>query len=347
MRLRDSYSTAEQHLDSLIEFESNVKSFPMERSVSVRLAPRSDFIILSVDGMDFVGRIDSKMIHQLGSRLWPKLSLVETESIWKKQIPNDLCTLLSAALSYSDSVLRYYEELGTRYIYGVTSSGFVEMNQRHFRGIISAELIKKGISPNGKVSLTPFGEVVESFLVPGRGTQVGLTCKVIYGRNNGYSSYRLHWGRVVLVCSNGLTAFRNLVSDRWIHTKSVDISEFASNSVSDAYNHLSLVEKQIADARDRAVNYSLLDQFMTRLVFARSTKDRILARLDHEFRDTGPNEWSVSQALTYLGQHEKAIPFRVQDKLTRLGSNLLERTLEHLATEPAKITSSGFYDILR
>jgi hypothetical protein len=40
-------------------------------------------------------------------------------------------------------------------------------------------------------------------------------------------------------------------------------------------------------------------------VFARATKDRILTRLDHEFRDTGSNEWSVSQALTYLGQHEK------------------------------------------
>ena len=347
MRLRNTATTAEQALNSLIEFESTVKTFPMLHSVSVRLATQSNVIILSINGLDFFGCIDSKLIHQLGSNLWPYRSRVETESIWNRHLHTDLCSLLSNALSHSGSVLRYYEKLGTRWIYGVTSNGFIEMNQMDFRTILSNELIKQGISPSGKISLTPYGEVVESFSVPGQQSQVGLVCKVLYGRNNGYSSYRLNWGRFVLVCSNGLTDFRSVARDRLLHTNSVDVSDFVSGSVSDAYNHLSLVEKQIVDAQNRAVNHFLLDQLMTRLVFARATKDRILTRLDHEFRDTGSNEWSVSQALTYLGQHEKAIPLRVQDDLTRLGSSLLDHTLEHVATAPATIDSSGFYDILR
>ena len=347
MILRDTVTTVEQTLDSLVEFESTVQTLQMENSVSVRLAPQPNVIILTINGLDFVGRIDSKLIHQLGSRAWPQKSRYETESIWNRHLHKNLCSILSDSLSNSDSVLRYYEKLGVRYIYGVTSGRFVEMNQRYFRSTLSDELIKLGISSTGKASLTGYGEVVENFSVPSQGSQVGLTCKVIYGRNNGYSSYRLLWGRVVLICSNGLTDFKNISRDRWIHVNSVGVSDFISASVSDAYDHLSVVEKQIGEARSRSVNYSELDQLMTRLAVSRATKDRISSRFDHEFKDTGSNEWSVSQALTYLGQHEKAIPFRVQNSLTRLGSSLLGRPLGHVVTDPAIIAPSGFYDILR
>ena len=100
-------------------------------------------------------------------------------------------------------------------------------------------------------------------------------------------------------------------------------------------------------ARGRPIIYSLLDQFMTRLALASATKERVSARLHHEFSDTGPNEWSVSQALTFLGEHEKAIPYRVREDLTRLGSSLLEQPLAQVVSAPPTLSSAGFYDILR
>lgn len=124
------------------------------------------------------------------------------------------------------------------------------------------------------------------------------------------------------------------------------VSDFISASVLDTYDHLSVVEKQIGESRSRSVNYSKLDQLMTRLAVSRATKDRISSRFDHEIKDMGSNEWFVSQALTYLGQHEKVISFRVQDSLNRLGSTLLGRPLAHVVTDPAIIAPSGFYDIL-
>ncbi|MET0066542.1 MAG: hypothetical protein ABW076_09375 [Candidatus Thiodiazotropha sp.] len=221
------------------------------------------------------------------------------------------------------------------------------MDQRLFRNNLAAELNNYGITSSNTTKLTPFGEVVENFSVPDQHKQVELKFNVIYGLNTGYNSYRLHWGRVVLICSNGLTAFRNLGRERWLHKEGVDIRDFISASVANAYHHLSNVEMQITEARNRTINYSALDQLMTRLVAAQATKDRISSRLKLEFSDTGVNEWSLSQALTFLGQHEKAIPFRVQDDLTRLGSSLLEHPLEQVVSAPAVVTQGGFYDILR
>jgi hypothetical protein len=347
MRLRKSDLPVEQSLDKLADFESSVDVIPVGKSVTVEVFPRFNSLSLSTNGFDFVARIDSKIIHQFGSRVWPGLSLAKTETLWKKHLRTDLPTLLSRSLSNSDTVVRYFESNGKRHIYGITSQNFVQIDQRLFRKSLVEELNNYGITSTHIAKLTPFGEVVENFTVPDLPQQVGLKFNVIYGLNTGYSSYRLHWGRVVLICSNGLTAFRNLDRERWLHTKGVDIRDFISVSVASAYHHLSDVEKQITEARNRAINCSALEQLLTRLVFAQATKDRISRRLKLEFSDTGPNEWSLSQALTFLGQHEQAIPFRVKDDLTRLGSTLLEQPLEQVVSAPAVVRPGGFYDILR
>lgn len=347
MMLSTAACSIDAALAEVSNLEATVKKILMGRRVSVKILPSCHQILILISGKEFLGNLDVKLIHQLGSKIWKNLSQTETVRLWKKHLRSDLPHLLEVALVESDSVLRYVESGGVRRIYGITSSYFVEMNQSVFRDTLVKSLDGLGITPNAKVQKTPFGEVVEEFSVQPRGGQVGLSCKAIYGLNNGYSSYRLSWGRIVLVCANGLTAFRDIGRNRWVHTDRVDIGDFALASANAAYNHLPAVEKQIVDARERSINYSLLDQFMTRLAIANASKERISARLHHEFSDTGPNEWSVSQALTFLGQHEKAIPFRVKDDLTRLGSTLLEKPLAQVVSSPAVITPAGFYDILR
>lgn len=347
MRLSASTCFIETALAEVSNFEARIKKIPLSHHASVQISPSHSQISISTAGEVFLGSLNPQLIHQLGSKIWRNRDRVATAQLWNEHINSDLTHLLEGALSKSGSVLRYYDSGNVRHIYGLTSPHFVEVNQSVFRGVLVETLDRLGIAPKEEVSKTPFGEVVEEFSVPLQGGEVGLSCRVVYGLNNGYSSYRLNWGRTVLICKNGLTTFENKRQDRWIHDGCVDIGHFATVAVESAFNHLSIVEKQILDARERAINYSLLDQFMTRLAIANASKERVSARLSHEFSDTGPNEWSVSQALTFLGQHEKAIPFRVRDDLTRLGSTLLEQPLAQLVASPAVITSAGFYDILR
>jgi hypothetical protein len=347
MKLSTITSSIDSALETVIEREGLIKTLPIDGTVSVELFASIKQISIKTAGRVFLGNLDSKLIHQLGSKIWKNLDRESTIELWKEHINSGLAHRLERALSRSGTVLRYAESGAVCNIYGVTSPHFIEMNQRVFRNTLIESLSPIGITPNGKIFKTPFNEVVEEFSVPGQEGQVGLTCKVVYGLNNGYSSYRLNWGRIVLVCTNGLTAFRNAGRDRWIHTEQVNIRDFAIRSVESAYSHLSDVERQISAARERTINYSLLDQFMTRLALANATKERVSARLNHELRDTGPNEWSVGQALTFLGEHEKAIAPRVRDNLPRLGSSLLEKSLEQVVSAPPTLTSAGFYDILR
>lgn len=348
MKLSTVNSSVNSALEAVIEREGLVKTFPIDGTITVEIFASLKKISIKTAGKVFLGNLDPKLIHRLGSKIWKNLDRESTIEQWNKHSDSNLEYHLESALSQSGTVLRYTENGNTCHIYGVTSPHFTEMNQHAFRNVLIESLNPLGIVPNGKVFKTPFGEVVEEFAVPvSHEGQVGLSCKVIYGLNNGYSSYRLNWGRIVLVCTNGLTAFRNAGRDRWIHTEQVDIRDFAIKSVESAHSHLSDVEKQVLAARERYINYSLLDQFMTRLALANATKERVSARLNHELRDTGPNEWSVGQALTFLGEHEKAIAPRVRDNLTRLGSSLLEKSLEQIVTAPPTVTSAGFYDILR
>ena len=347
MRLSTFTDSIEVALGNVSDFENGVTKILLDSPVSVKFSPSHGHILITIAGKEFLGKLDKKLIHQLGSKIWKNVDQAKAVKCWNQHIGSDLSGLLEDALSNSGSVLRYTQRANVRHIYGLTSPRFCEMEQSVFRDVLVNSFNMLDIITNGRVFRTPFGEVVEEFSIPGQGGEVGLTCKVIYGLNNGYSSYRLNWGRIVLVCTNGLTAFQSAGRDRWLHTNHVDIGDFATASVEGAYKHLSTVEKQVLDARERSINYSLLDQFMTRLAIANASKERVAARLRHEFSDTGPNEWSVSQAFTFLGQHEKAIPLRVRDDLTRLGSSLLEKPLAQLASAPAIIKPTGFYDILR
>ena len=321
-------------LGQVLSLECRVRTIALDRTVLVDLDPKASRIWFKVDAMIIQGKLDAALIHQLGSCVWPGLGRSKTADLWKKRSNTDLVRRLEAVLSYSGLVLRYIETGKGFEVYGLTSRNFVEMDQRHFRKILVEAMRPLGIVPSGEVFETAYREVVEEFKLPTRKGAVGLTCRVIYGLNTGYSSYRLRWGRVVLICTNGMTSFDSVARDRWLHSGDVEIAQFVDASVHGAYDRLSWLEKKIVLAGDRPLDNSRVNQFLTRLVLAKATKQRIASRLYAEFSETGQNEWSLSQALTYLGTHERAIPPRVRNHLTRLGSGIVDEGLDAVGSAP-------------
>ncbi|MDT8438123.1 MAG: hypothetical protein RQ729_03805 [Wenzhouxiangellaceae bacterium] len=337
-------SPIEAALDRVIEREAQVRLLPLDGPVAVDLSAGARHIAIRAGGMVVEDRLDLRLIHQFGSRIWPNLDRDATIERWKQAEPEWLAQRLAAALENSDAVLRYQTDGRHQAIYGLTATSFVEMNQQAFRNELIAAMKPIGIRPNGRVFETAFQEVVEEFGVPSGKGAVGLHCRVIYGLNTGYSAYRLRWGRTILVCSNGLTSFENVARDRWIHTRQVAVGDFVNGSVQGAYSHLSDLEKQIHAARNRSAAYALIDQFLTRLTLARATQQRVVERVESELSEWGRNEWSVSQALTYLGTHEKAIPPRVRDHLTRVGTDILDEGLAVVAASPHLNRIASSYD---
>ena len=347
MRNTSIPQSAEHALQRLVEFESRVTVIELDSEVTVHISPCKKELVVAHQGMRCRGYLDVKLAHQLGSKVWKNCDKNEIFRRWRNHPTQILAILLQATLSFSGYRLRAYPSNGEMKIYGLTTDQFLPVDQKYFRSELVSKLGEFGIQPNGQVSHTKFGEITESFSVPGSDHQVGLRCSVIYGLNNGYSSYRLNWGRYVLICSNGLTDFKQVGKGRWIHTRETSVSDFVAQSVTSATTHLSEVEKQITEARNRSLDFAVMDQFMSRLTIANATRERLVGRLRTEFRDTGENEWSVSQALTNLGEHEKAIPFRVRSNFTLLGSRLLNEDLASLSSETSNLTQDGYLGIFR
>lgn len=314
------------------ERESQVRTMPLVGPVQVDLNPRANRLWLTVDGLVIQGKLDAALMHQFGSRIWLGVGRTEVVKLWRKTPAVTLADKLARVLSHSGLVLRYRDSVSGLEIYGLTSRNFVEMDQRHFRNVLVEAMRPLGIAPSGQAFETAYREVVEEFDLPTSRGEVGLTCRVIYGLNTGYSSYRLRWGRLILVCTNGMTSLDSVAPDRWLHSGDVEIARFVDASVHRAYDHLSVLERKIIAASARPMDDARVDQFLSRLVMATATKQRIASRLDVEFSGTGQNEWSLSQALTYLGTHERAISPRVRGHLTRLGSGIVDGSLDAIAT---------------
>lgn len=328
MRHTIASSSPVSALDAVVEREKSIREVPLDDVVSVAIDASCRRIAIEVGGKVFRGNLDGKLVHQLGSKIWPGLDLENTWKAWREARTLELALALRKALSSSSSILKYREEDAGLVIYGVTSSNFRNMNQLFFRSVLVNELAKLGISSSHEVFKTKFNEVGEHFIMPSTEAPVGLKCSVIYGLNNGYSSYRIRWGRTVLICSNGLTAFKIVGKDRWIHSAQVDIRDFAARSVESAYNHISALEGRLIAAQSRPLDADLVNDLLSRLSLARATHRRVISRLEKETAATGNNEWSLSQTFTFLATHETAIPPRVRARLTQAGTEILEGTLE-------------------
>ena len=310
-------------LESIYQKEQTIKKRFVKGKVEVEIRQESREFRIHLSGLTIRGRLTPALLHQIGNRIWPGLGLKETI----KQVAGvkDLECLFVRALSDSGNMLRYYETEDGANLYGLTFADFVEMDQRLFRRHLMNAMAPLGIAPTGQVFETAFDEIVEEFDIPrSQEGEVGLSCRVIYGLNSGYSSYRLRWGRVVLVCSNGMTTFEDVGRDRWLHNRNVKIDDFVHGSVESAFSRLSALERKILCSKARRLQERDCCLFIERMVLARSTKKRLDSRIELEFGSTGSNEWSLSQALTYLGSHERAIPPRVRARLTALGTKIID-----------------------
>jgi hypothetical protein len=60
----------------------------------------------------------------------------------------------------------------------------------------------------------------------------------------------------------------------------------------------------------------------------------------------GNNEWALSQALTWLGSHDRHISTWSKQQLTTLGTEVLESSLPKVLTAKASAKGDGMFGIL-
>lgn len=335
----------------LVKYENSIKQIDAERPVKVQLAEDGKEVLLTCDGVKLNGIVNRPLKHQLGGRVWQKKKFDEIDTIWQKKFttnPSGLEHELASAFRNNDLSIRYHtDNKGQNNIYGIVTPHFFEINQFDFRqNFIEAIRKNTTLQPKSQgMTALPYGQVIEFFGIDTPGFQTTYRYGIVYARNTGYESYRVNWGRTVLICTNGLTEWRGS-QYRWKHTKEIDLNVFITNTVNEGIANQHFLEERINVSKEKSLQQPMLKELMARLSLAQASKMRIRKRLDVEFNDVGNNEWALSQTLTWLGSHEKYVPPSTKPKLIDLGTRILEKSLPKVLRTKTQIGRDGFYNFL-
>jgi hypothetical protein len=341
----------ENPLHHLVNFEKGLETTPLDNSVQVKLSADGKTIDLLLKNRRLTAAVERPIIHQLGSRAWGHdKNYKEISQLWIQGFKQrgDLEQELSAVFNRFNLMVRHYRiSNGHDKIYGIVTPNFVDVNQFDFRERFVEQLRQKiGTIPQSRgISCDRSGNVTEYFDINHPGFQTEYNYGLVYARNSGYQSYKVDWGRLIIICSNGLTEWKGS-QFRWKHTREVDLSDFIDSTIDEGVGHQKWLEERIEAAQARTLPVDGFKEFLNRLSLAKASRTRIEDRLKTEAKDVGANEWALSQALTWLGSHEKAIPPRARNQLTVLGTNVTESSLKGLLAEDTKSHLDGTYGIV-
>ena len=349
---RKPYVENDNAVQVLINRERNLHQLDVLLPVEVQLSSDGKKTQIVHNGVTLTGEIKRPLIHQLGGRAWGQDKDFESISqIWQQKFVKNRYELeqeLANMFKKHELSIRYETDTqGKNNIYGVVTPHFIDVNQLEFRErFIEHSRQSTSLIPESQgIEIGPFGEIIEFFKFDSTGFQTQYEYGLVYARNNGYEAYKVNWGRWIIICSNGLKRWEGNNSV-WKHTKNVDLSEFIAKTVEDGIGNQKFLEKRIVISKETQLSQEKIFELMGRISLAQASKTRVTDRLAVESQAVGYNEWALSQSLTWLGSHEKAIPLKNQKQLIGLGTDVLEHSLDEVLKEESKIFFDGSYGLV-
>jgi hypothetical protein len=348
----NQYIQQSSPIHELVKFEDSIQQLNIEQAIQVNFSDNGKNIQLTYKGKQFYSPVDRPLIHQLGGRAWQNCQkFKDISELWHakfKQNPHQLEQELSEVFTFYNLTLRYHtDKAGLHKIYGIVTPNFVDVNQLDFREQFIEQACQNSmIIPESQGFEKGFhGEVIEYFKFDSTGFQTEFKYGLVYARNNGYEAYKVNWGRQVVICTNGLKAWRGSQL-KWKHTKEVNLSAFIQQSVNDGVGNQKFLEERISASRNQALHHSDIEQLLPRLSLAKASKQRVIDRITVEAKEVGFNQWALSQSLTWLGTHEKGIQPRGRKQLTGLGTDILENSLAEVLEEESSVYYDGSYGLV-
>jgi len=336
-------------LHRINKFESKLKKVRLDSAsnVQVNLNGNLNFV---VDGQSFRVRKSKAVIHQLSSRIWNGTQNGYDKLIdnWNNEIKNSkpgLENKISESLKKKNSILLLDES--QKKLYGIISPSFNEIDPVKFRTefINNYQSFGRPDDQTVKFTKTRFGEVIENFTfkqpeVKKGGEPVKYKIGLIYGLNNGYSSFRFQVTRTILVCKNGLTKVEKRNFAQLKHTKTASIPDFVEKVKEGMDNYSIDFQKIIDQAKNRSVNKIEFDELFHRLHVSEIVKRRVKERFEIERNNSGNNEWAVSQSFTNMATHfyKRGLHEKI---LTEVGSDILDSSINNVLLLPTKLVSYG------
>jgi len=348
---RKMYIENNNLVKDLVSFEKTIKQVNVESPLIIQFSKDGKSVQFVYKDLILNSHVNRPLIHQLGSRAWGKnLEFKIINEIWNEKQSNQemLEQELSTVFREHDLSIRYFTDAkGKNIIYGIVTPRFIDVDQLEFRNKFMEQTRQiTTLTPESKgIEIGKFGEVIEYFKFDNPGFQTEFQYGLVYARNNGYEAYKVNWGRLIIICTNGLKRWEGSKFS-WKHTKEVDLGKFINKTVDDGIANQRKLEEKITESRETPLNQNTIKALMNRMSLARASKERVMARIGFESNEVGYNEWALSQSLTWLGTHEKSIQRRTKQQLTGLGTDILDHSLDHVLEEESSIYYDGSYGLV-
>lgn len=331
-----------------VQFEQRVVQQPMDGPVQVKLKHDGRFAEFHLGQKVLVAKVERPLIHQLGQRLWGIQDYKLIAEGWYRMNAAQLEQALTSVFSKHDLVARYFvDPTGVNRVYGFVTPHFIDVNPLSFREQF-IEQIRQSTSLTARSDgLTNYknGDVVEWFDFHSFDCQTKYKYGLYYARNSGYDAYKVLWGREIIICTNGLKSWEKGGS-RWKHTREFELGQFIQDTIQEGLGNQQWLEQRIGAARASQLAQDEFDELMARLSLATATKERVRSRVDIESQDVGRNEWALSQALTWLGSHDRHITPWVKQQMTTLGTEVLEKALPQVLSSQKDTMADGMFGIV-
>jgi hypothetical protein len=342
-------------LTSTMKKEQKLLKINLETIQSVSVSFAGDTFNLHLSQGTYSKRLDLPVMHQILNRVGiSKKSPKEIATYFKNRISIDKFDFeqqVASGLKSSDTILLLDEEKNL--IYGIVSSNFEFMNQFEIRDEFINQYKIYGFpsADEYNVGFTKFNEPFEKFTFSSNtqarvGEEIGYSVFLIYGLNNGYSSYRVFLGREILVCSNGMTSIENAEFARLKHLKNPDIRTFINDIYETINRYDTRLQMQIERAKRAQIRQQEFEELFQRLHVSQAVKNRVLVQFQEEKLKTNNSEWSLSQSFTNVGTHfyGKSKDRHHEKMLISVGSEIIDSSLgEFLNSSSKKEKYGDFY----
>ena len=190
------------------------------------------------------------------------------------------------------------------------------------------EATKTGaLNLNSTTIINKYGEIIEKFDCNFDSEEIKFSYLLHHAGNNGYNAVKVQFGRVVIVCTNGLTRVEG-EAFKWFHTNHQSINSFVNLTVNTGIKQKQLVHLNIENARNRMLSRDTFNEILQRPELVRIGKQKIVDQLKSEINKEGANEWALSQCLTWIGTHDNTLTSYPKSKLIKAGSKILDQSLQ-------------------
>jgi len=332
-------------LTNLVDFEKKLIDIPV-RNIIVSFNILKNQIIIKENTSEYVAQLNNNIIHQICSRIWQNINLNNAKSKWENLINTDielLKELIQKAIEKNPITLRVYKSGNNNIIYGIVGQYYKPINQIDYRNELLTKMKNYNIIPTIKFIINK-NSVSEIFSVNKRNINIKLDLIVNYPKNDGYHGFYTAWGREIIIRTNGLIEIKSSTNFHKKHNSDLNINQYLKEVFSEGQNIYKFTDENILKAQETTLNKDLLDNFLCRLNIASVSKERVINRLKIEIMENKNSEWALSQALTWLGTHEKHLYQRPKNILKEAGTKILDLTLNKYLEDENNVATENLYE---